>query len=30
MSNEKENGARGKWHDIDGKPEGWFLGKKTS
>jgi len=29
-SNEKENGARGKRCDMDGKPEGWFLGKKTS
>jgi hypothetical protein len=28
--NEKENGARGKWCDIDGKPEGCFRGKKTS
>jgi len=28
--NEKENGARGKRCDMDGKPEGCFRGKKTS
>jgi len=28
--NEKENGARGKRSDMDGKPEGCFRGKKTS